>query len=302
MKVLACSLILRLSSVWFQFYVIGDLIMFFCYKILRGDFRYWLNLPGLLSWVASALIRAVIKVIVDFTLIVHFRHPYDIGGMYWSCNVVLNQLFCFASVYLYKEHLNAAISDNTNYRDGSEGDFNVSPRCNPTDYTSYNVDFVCEESSLEASLWYLVFGLFVLSMLSFGGFLLSINRDYWVTFFDTRTGREFICDLWRDEATDKERFYVFSKHPSYYDDIAEELKKWLTDNWDIWEERKPDWFTAKMIGKIPSKILPGKVREKLGSNKKDRKKSIVAMIKDEETEDAKRMSIMVKVNEVVPDN
>ena len=30
MKILACSLILRLSNVWFQFYVIGDLILFLC--------------------------------------------------------------------------------------------------------------------------------------------------------------------------------------------------------------------------------------------------------------------------------
>ena len=127
-------------------------------------------------------------------------------------------------------------------------------------------------------------GLFALSMLSFGAFLLSINRNYLGTFFDTRTGKEFLCDVWRNGTTDKERFYVFGKHKSYYSSINKELKEWLTENWDRWEEEKPDWFTAKMIGKIPSDVLPDKVATKLGSNKKERKKSIVAMIKLEEEE------------------
>jgi len=28
-----------------------------------------------------------------------------------------------------------------------------------------------------------------------GGFLMSINKKYFGTFFDARTGREFLCDL-----------------------------------------------------------------------------------------------------------
>ena len=61
----------------------------------------------------------------------------------------------------------------------------------------------------------IVGGLFALSLISFGGFLLSINREYFGTYFDTRTGSQFLCDTWRDGKADKERFYVFSKHQSY---------------------------------------------------------------------------------------
>ena len=121
-------------------------------------------------------------------------------------------------------------------------------------------------------------------MISLGGFFFSIERDYFGTFFDTRTGKAFLCDLWRNGTADKERFYVCSKHKSYYKSINKDLKLWLTTNWDIWEEEKPDWFTARMIGKIPSGVLPDKVRDELGKNKRDRKKSIAAMIKVEEVE------------------
>jgi len=175
-----------------------------------------------------------------------------------------------------------------NYRDGLEKDAKVSPRCNPADFDLYNVSFVCEESGLEASLWYVVFVLFVLSMLSFSVFLFSINQEYWVTFLDTRTGKEFLCDLWRNGTADKERFHVFNKHKSYYKSINKELKEWLTANWDKWEEEKQDWFTAKMIGKIPSELLPNNVRKKLGSNVRERRKLMVAMIKIEKIEEAEK--------------
>jgi hypothetical protein len=232
--------------------------------------------------IASVLIRSIIKTIVDLALIVHYRHPYDLGGMYWSGNVVLNQLFCFASVYLYKKHLNDVISDNMNYRDGTEKDIKVSPRCNPADFDSYNVNYVCEESELEASLWNVVFCLFALSMLSFNGFLLSIKREYWVTFFDTRTGPQFAADTYHEVETDCSRFEIFGHHPSYYDNIAEELMEWLADSWDRWEEEKPGWFTAAAMSRIPEDMLPIKFKLGLGGNKKERRESLKKMVVDEE--------------------
>ena len=178
-------------------------------------------------------------------------------------------------------NLNEIIDDNNSYRDELDGNAIVSPRCDPGGIY-YNVDFVCEKNELQASLWYLVAGLFALSMMSFVLFLLSINRKYFGTFFDTRTGSQFLCENWRKGTADKERFYVFSKHESYYKSINKELKDWLTANWDKWEDEKPDWFTAKLILKIPGEVLPDKVSEKLGSSRRKRKKSIVALIKFEE--------------------
>ena len=122
----------------------------------------------------------------------------------------------------------------------------------------------------------LVIGLFVLSMLSFGLFLSRINKEYLVTFYDNRTGSQFLCDNWRNGISDKERFYVFSKHPSLYKSINRELKDWLSENWERWEEEKEDWFTAKMISKIPSELLPEKALIDMGGVT-GRKASIIKM-------------------------
>jgi hypothetical protein len=199
--------------------------------------------------------------------------------------------------------LNDVISDNINYRDGTEKDVKVSPRCNPADFDSYNVDYVCEESELEASLLSAAICLFVLSMLSFSGFLLSINREYWVTFFDTRTGPQFAVDNYKAAETDSSRFEIFGHHVTYYDSITEGLMKWLTDNWDRWEEEKPDWFTAAAVSNIPEDMLPMKFKLGLGLDKKERRESLKKMVGEEKQKEvAKRKdSITVNVNQVVPE-
>ena len=69
-----------------------------------------------------------------------------------------------------------------------------------------------------------------------------------------------------------------------YESINKELKIWLSEKWERWEEEKEDWFTAKMIGKIPSELLPEQFSRKLGVDAKGRRKSIDAMIKIEEKE------------------
>ena len=247
-KVLACSLMLRLSNLWLWMYLLGDTSMFWLYKLVRGDLRYWLNLRGALSWIVTVIARIVVKTIVDFTLMIHFRHQYELGGAYWAFNVFSNQAFCFLSVCLYEKH-----SDGTS-------------------------------EEVVKLLWKVVTGLLIFSMLNFGLFLKSINQNYLWTFFDTRTGKQFVCDKFQ-EPTDAGKFEIFFKHPSYYRSIDEELMKWLNDNWSKWEETSPDWFTADAISKIPSDMLPVAVLASMGG-KVGRRKSIDAM-KKEATENDK---------------
>jgi hypothetical protein len=71
-----------------------------------------------------------------------------------------------------------------------------------------------------------------------------------------RTGSEFLCFNYLNAITDTERFEAFDNHTSFYDSIAEELMKWLTDNWGRWEEEKLDWFTAATTSRIPEEMLP----------------------------------------------
>ena len=84
---------------------------------------------------------------------------------------------------------------------------------------------------------------------------------------------------WREASTNREKFYIFRKHKSYYFSINEDVKLWLTENWDRWEEERPDWWTAKLISKIPADLLPVSALARMGG-KTGRRISIAAMKKD----------------------
>ena len=71
-------------------------------------------------------------------------------------------------------------------------------------------------------------------------FLSLINRKYLRTVYDTRTGKQFLCDVFLNAKTDKDRFYIFGKHASYYKSIEPEIKEWLKENWERWDNEGGD--------------------------------------------------------------
>lgn len=70
-------------------YIGADLALYFIVKILRGDFWYWMPFGGLAEVFSSSFIRLIVKTLTDFTLIVQFRHPNEIGGAYWTFGLFL---------------------------------------------------------------------------------------------------------------------------------------------------------------------------------------------------------------------
>ena len=260
--VACCSMMLRINQVWFMLYMTVDMAVYFLYKIARGDFRHWINVQGNLSWVVSILMRLMIKVITDFTLIVQFRGQMELGGIYWLANMILNQLFCFISVYLYTRFADDNSSFIDDVHSNSTSIANIIIRCNYTD-TGNATNTDCDQGAFEP-LWFVVSGLFVLSVLSFGIFLRLINKNYLCTFYDARTGKEFITACFQLLKTDKEKFNSFFRHRSLNADIEPELKVWLEENWERWEEERPDWFTPAAIKSVPIDMLPQVLLKKHG--------------------------------------
>ena len=261
MKVLACSLMLRLNQTMFVLYMGGDMYLYFCYKMLRDDFRYWLKIDSqILSWIVSVLQRFLIKSVTDVTLIAQFRHPFELGGVYWAVNVVLNQLFCFTSVYLYVKY-----SEDAN-------------------------------ETIVQGLSILVSFLFVFSMLNFLGFLSLIDSKYRRTFFDTQTGKSFAVSNFHEAETDSTKFEIFGHHRSYYHKIEGELKVWLVSDWQVWMDDKPDWFEAAAVASVPSDLLPAPaliLRQESNTKVKAEEKKA--------KEKGNKVKVKVKVGAVVPE-
>ena len=76
--------------------------LFITYKILRDDFYYWARISGKLSAVISLQTRVAVKVIADFSGCIHFRHPLELGGLYFSLTFVWAQVFPFLALQFHE--------------------------------------------------------------------------------------------------------------------------------------------------------------------------------------------------------
>jgi hypothetical protein len=73
---------------WIVGYLVSDMSLYFTYKLLRRDFSHWIPLKGATSVVASVLERLIVKVLVDFTGVIQFRAAAEMGGCFWTFDMV----------------------------------------------------------------------------------------------------------------------------------------------------------------------------------------------------------------------
>jgi len=67
----------------------------------RGDVHYWVPVVGKTGWFVSIIARVAVKIIVDFTGCIHFRHPKELGGLYYSLTLLQAQVGSTVCAKLY---------------------------------------------------------------------------------------------------------------------------------------------------------------------------------------------------------
>jgi len=83
-------------------YLAASMGVYLLYRACRRDLHYWVPLEGKTGWFVSICMRVVGKVFVDFTGCIHFRHPVELGGLYYSPNLLQAQVgsAVFAKLYV----------------------------------------------------------------------------------------------------------------------------------------------------------------------------------------------------------
>ncbi|GMH92018.1 hypothetical protein TrST_g565 [Triparma strigata] len=203
-----------------------SMAFYLLYKLARRDFTYWLPVYGVTGVLLSGIIRIIIKLIVDFAAIVHFRHPYELGGLFWSINMFLPLLGLVAVIA----------------SDLPKGIFS--------------------EATLELFTSYImVLGFSLLSFLSL--FLLLMNKEYRHTFFSMETGAHLTRSAFTDGEDDFEKSYLIGCNEDQWKlFIGDEVEAWVKENWTTWEGEKPDWFTDQWISNVPREMIPKKMIDK----------------------------------------
>jgi hypothetical protein len=224
----ACMLVIRCMAIvvlgllggkWVSFYIGADLVLYLLAKFVRGDFWYWAPVGGNGEIVMSIFSRILVKVVTDFTSIVQFRHPNEVGGMYWLLGFVLTIGSLPVVIVLARR---GGVAD--------EG----------------------------LRLAWKVAGIFIpCTVLLFAIFFFNIDKKYWGTFYSLQRGKDLTVKNFREgsEAVKAKYTFKYSKH--HWKAIEEEVKAWVEANWERWEEEKPEWFDNGMRARVPVEYIPG---------------------------------------------
>jgi hypothetical protein len=220
MLFIRCTTIVLLGSIggsWAFFYIGADLGLYLLVKILRGDFWYWMPVGGRMEIVSSILARVMIKIIVDFTSIVQFRHPGEVGGAYWLFGLVLTMGSLPVSIYIASPYVDERAID----------------------IASSIVKYFILTTTLCIAV-----------------FFFNIESKYLHTFWSTQRSKDRTMAFFLEGESDVIKFEVFCNSRHHSVSIEGDVKKWIESNWAKWEKEQPEWLTGWKKTKVPVEYIP----------------------------------------------
>jgi hypothetical protein len=235
------ALLVATQPWWAAVYVGGDFLVYVAYKAARRDFLYWL--PGF-GVPLTLFCRFAGKVFTDSTACVHFRSPWNLGGLYYTLNTLLGQATPRSHVLRQLDSRGCSIHAAAQ----------VAAFGSVALYTAYYAG----EAKLEASTLYIVVSALAATWaVSFCVLLLTMERKYVKTFFAIQTGGEFIMNHFLDNAgNDELQVQIFSYNQELWRPIRPQAAAWLRSRFKTWKRDKPAWFTDTLRKSIPADMLP----------------------------------------------
>ena len=227
-KALYISILIKVGGKRLMFVVlVVDMLVYLSYKVVRQDFRYWMNLPNASSLVISFIVRVVLKIVTDFTGFLHARHPYEMGGSYWLFNMMLTHATVFGSIWLLEGALLGGDEDG-----GGGG--NIA--------TYYKI------AQILSGVW----------ACALVGLVAFSEREFVETFYSSRTGKQYCKELFKSGNHETMFCEIFDSHKSYWKGFEVELKEFLKENWDMWHMNRPEWFTDATKAMVPLYMIADK--------------------------------------------
>ena len=204
-RVLCFALLAQIDMRWPATHMCCDILVYLLYKAVSGDFLVWG--PGC-GVPLSIFFRIMHKLFLDFSGCIFLRNPTECGGAYFCFSSITNHVVTFASVALYAQYCPGG------------------------------------DTKLPSEMLYaIVASLFALWALSFGTFLLAIERRYIYSFVSIQTGAKYIKDLFLDnDSDDAKRAAIFSYNDRKWNAIRDEVHQWVDLRYKGWVKEKPEWY------------------------------------------------------------
>jgi hypothetical protein len=129
----------------------------------------------------------------------------------------------------------------------------------------------------EGDAWLLVGGLSGGLGCFFATFLLTMKPNYVATFFATQTGYQYVQSKFLREGDEKKKA-VFKYNKKLWLGIREDVKAWTLENWERWEEERPDWFNDAFRASVADSMIPAESLRRMdgggGTRRRRRRSSI----------------------------
>lgn len=99
-----CALLALMDSRWLVYFLCADMLIFLLYKIVTKDGFYFFNFAGAVRFMVSFLIRVGTKTMVNFALLIHLRHPLEVGSVPFIGSLFFSLGGSFVAAYLFTSH------------------------------------------------------------------------------------------------------------------------------------------------------------------------------------------------------
>ncbi len=217
----AVTLLALVDKRYLALYWFGDMAIYLLQKMVRDDFHYWVPLHGMFGLAVSVVARMMVKSLVDYVGTIQFRAAGEMGGIYWTFSVLTSAASPFAVIALY--------------------------------YTVTSPDKIVLGEHTATQIVSLLSGAW---FASFAAILLLMEREYLRTFISTQTGNEWAVSFFLTGDTDVLRLKPLRLNKQKWKKIEAELREFVEENWERWEEEEPDWFTEVWKSRVPDDWLP----------------------------------------------
>ena len=244
MLLIRCTTLVVLRSIgtlWMYGFLCFDLCLFLLVKMLRNDFWYWIPSASFFSeFLLSLSLRIGAKIVTDFTSMVQFRHPQEVGGFYWTICSIITIVSLPVTLKMYETKNNKA-----------ENDKNLG----------------------------LLVGVIVIpiSILSFFIFFLNIERMYLRTFVSQKTTNQHTAFRFQSATSDESRSNAtFAQSRRTWRHFEDNVEAWVRVNWERWVDEKPKWFLLQRPN-IPISFIPDKHSRRLETRRRTKQKSSLGL-------------------------
>jgi|NorSeaMetagenome_1021524.scaffolds.fasta_scaffold142156_1 hypothetical protein len=105
LKSVTFVLLWKVDTSYPTIYVVADCTLYLLYKIARDDFWHWFPITGALAVFGSVVMRILTKLVTDFTGMLDFRIPIEVGGAYWLFSTMLTFCALPGVIVLYEEEV-----------------------------------------------------------------------------------------------------------------------------------------------------------------------------------------------------